>query len=100
MHSTKTTPQNDDASDVALPIQKTLVGLAFFIASNYKAAVTQWVGVIIFATIFIVGAVSVLKFTAPIIDNLKETSYNLREAISDLQELRNLTRSDIRKFTP
>jgi len=93
-------PVSDDHAEYALPTQKTLVGLAFFIVAHYKAAVTQWIGVLIFSAIFIGGAVLVLNYTAPIFTDLKETSHNLREAVNDLQELRNLLRADVRKNTP
>lgn len=94
----QTTRAESDSADLAIPTQKTLIGLIYFIAANYKSAVTQWIGVLIFAGIFIGGATVILKHTAPIISDLKETSHNMREAVQDLREFRATLRADTRKL--
>jgi hypothetical protein len=94
------TRAESDSADLAIPSQKTLIGLIYYIAANYRSAVTQWIGVLIFAGIFIGGATVILKYTAPIISDLKETSHNMREAIQDLHEFRATLRAEATRKNP
>ena len=93
-------PKQPDSDDLAVPTQKSLLGLLYFIVVNYKSAITQWMGVLIFAGIFIGGAATILKYTSPIISDLKETSHQMRESISDLRDFRDALRAEIPRSSP